>query len=334
VLRFVALDIARLPGAGAMPVWREYARMPGFGAYARQWQAAQDEPVTPDDRDEAWLLVDMIVQAGGGQLPPGMLPLLGGAMRAMAGDAIRLADQDRSARMGACFAPRPRSTRASPASPGIRRPRHLASATPWQSESRSGAGQGRARRLVPRRASLRAQARDRPAIASDFCCIIGSMTTSTMEREETAVRDLFARVDEVLDVAQSIEGERPQEAARLVHVSHGALSSAGPVRVPIAARILLVSDKTVRAWVEEGLLTPRAVRPRLLLDAERLHAVLRFLSDLRAAGQDRDFRDDLWNKLRDEALPDRADLTESVSQMNTGNVRPALTFDEERKGAR
>ena len=99
-----------------------------------------------------------------------------------------------------------------------------------------------------------------------------------MEREETAVRDLFARVDEVLDVAHSIEGELPREAARLIHVSHGALSSAGPVRVPIAARILLVSDKTVRAWVEDGLLTPRAVRPRLLLDAERLHAVLRFLA--------------------------------------------------------
>jgi hypothetical protein len=81
------------------------------------------------------------------------------------------------------------------------------------------------------------------------------METSTMEREETAVRDLFARVDEVLDVAHSIESERPQEAARLVHVSHGALSSAEPVRVPIAAKILLVSDKTVRAWAEEGLLT-------------------------------------------------------------------------------
>jgi hypothetical protein len=49
-----------------------------------------------------------------------------------------------------------------------------------------------------------------------------------MEREETAVRDLFARVDEVLDVVRSIEGERPQEAARLVHASHGALSSAEP----------------------------------------------------------------------------------------------------------
>jgi hypothetical protein len=160
------------------------------------------------------------------------------------------------------------------------------------------------------------------------------MAISTIEREETSVRDLFARVDEVLDVAHSIEGERPQEAARLVHVSHGALSSAEPVRVPIAARILLVSDKTVRAWVEEGLLTSRAAQPRLLVDAERLHTVLRFLDDLRAAGQDRDFRDDLWNKLQDEALLDRDDLTESLSQMNAGNVRPALTFDEERKKRR
>jgi DNA-binding transcriptional MerR regulator len=160
------------------------------------------------------------------------------------------------------------------------------------------------------------------------------METSTMEREETAVRDLFARVDEVLDVAHSIEGERPQEAARLVHASHGALSAAEPVRVPIAAKILLVSDKTVRAWAQEGLLTSRAVRPRRLLDAERLHVVLRFLSDLRAAGQDRDFRDNLWNRLQDEALLDREDLAESQSEMNAGNVRPALTSDEERKARR
>ncbi|MGH3167194.1 MAG: hypothetical protein ACRDN0_15055, partial [Trebonia sp.] len=94
-----------------------------------------------------------------------------------------------------------------------------------------------------------------------------------------------------------------------------------------------MSDKTIRAWAEGGLLTPRAVRPRLLLDAERLHTVLRFLDDLQAAGQDRDFRDNLWNRLQDEALLDRADLAESLSEMNAGNVRrPALTFDEERKG--
>lgn len=160
------------------------------------------------------------------------------------------------------------------------------------------------------------------------------MAVSTIEREESALRDLFARMDEVLDVAHSIEGDRPQDAARLVCASRGVLSSAEPVRVPIAARILLVSDKTVRTWAGEGLLTPRSVRPRLLIDAERLHAVLHFLGDLRAAGQDRDFRDSLWNRLQDEALLDRADLAESLAEMNAGNVQPALTSNEERKGRR
>jgi hypothetical protein len=87
VLRSVALEIARRRGADAMPVWREYARMPGFGAYARQWLAARDEPVAADDKDEAWLLVDAIVQSSG-QLAPGMLPLLSGTVQAVAGDSV------------------------------------------------------------------------------------------------------------------------------------------------------------------------------------------------------------------------------------------------------
>lgn len=120
----------------------------------------------------------------------------------------------------------------------------------------------------------------------------------------------------------------------MVHASNGALSAAEPVRVPVAAKILLVSDKTIRAWAEDGLLKPRAVRPRLLIEAERLHTVLHFLNDLRAAGQDRDFREMLWNRLQDQALLDRADLAESLSQMNAGKVRPALTLDEERKERR
>ena len=99
----------------------------------------------------------------------------------------------------------------------------------------------------------------------------------------------------------------------------------GPVRT------VVVSDKTVRAWAEDGLLKPLAVRPRLLLDAERLHTVLHFLDDLRTAGQNRDFRDNLWNRLQDEALLDRADLAESLSEMNAGNVRPALAGAAKRR---
>lgn len=83
VLRSVALEISRQVGAEATTAWREYAGMPGFGAYARHWLAAHEEPVAADDNDEAWLLVDAIVQSGGQ-----MLPLLSGPMQAMAGDSL------------------------------------------------------------------------------------------------------------------------------------------------------------------------------------------------------------------------------------------------------
>lgn len=66
-----------------MPVWLEYADMPGFGAYARQWLAAQEEPVAADDKDEPWLLVDAIVQSSGR-----MLPLLNRTVHAVAGDSL------------------------------------------------------------------------------------------------------------------------------------------------------------------------------------------------------------------------------------------------------
>jgi hypothetical protein len=55
---------------------------------------------------------------------------------------------------------------------------------------------------------------------------------------------------------------------------------------------------------------------------------------LSGIGPGSDFRENLWNKLWDEALLDGADLTESLSQMNAGNVQPALTFDEKREERR
>jgi hypothetical protein len=137
----------------------------------------------------------------------------------------------------------------------------------------------------------------------------------------------------VLDVARAIGGDRPREAACLVRASRGALTCAAPVHVPIAARILLVSDERSAPGARTACSLPGS-RPRLLPDPERLHPILHLLADLRAAGQDRDLRDNLWHKLSDKALLDRADLTESIAQMAAGNVRPALTVDEERKKRR
>jgi hypothetical protein len=158
--------------------------------------------------------------------------------------------------------------------------------------------------------------------------------TSTIEREEVQVRELFERVDEVVEVAHSIEGDHPREAERLILVSRDALSQAAPVRVPIAARLLLVSDKTVRAWVNEGVLTSHTQHPRLLLDIERLYAVLHFVSELRARGKDRGLLTSLWQRLQDQALLDRDDLADSLEQMRAGRATPALTLEEERAARR
>jgi DNA-binding transcriptional MerR regulator len=158
--------------------------------------------------------------------------------------------------------------------------------------------------------------------------------TSTIEREEVQVRELFDRVDAVVGVAHVIENDHSGEAEKLLEVSRAALDQAAPVRVPIAARLLGVSDKTVRAWVNEGVLTSQTQHPRLLLDAERLHAILQFVRELRARGRDRDLLTILWQRLQDQALLDRDDLTESLEQMRAGRVAPALTLEEERAARR
>jgi hypothetical protein len=72
--RLKALAIAREQGPDAAPAWREWARRPGFGAYARAWLSEQDEPFVADPDDEAWLLAEgmsLAIYA----LPSGLAPL-------------------------------------------------------------------------------------------------------------------------------------------------------------------------------------------------------------------------------------------------------------------
>ncbi len=52
-----------------------------------------------------------------------------------------------------------------------------------------------------------------------------------------------------------------------------------------------------------------------------MHAVGHLISELRAAGQDRDRLDQVWRRLEDSALLDREDLRESLDQMRSGEGR-------------
>jgi DNA-binding transcriptional MerR regulator len=124
--------------------------------------------------------------------------------------------------------------------------------------------------------------------------------------------------------------EDDDRRSRLLAVSTATLADEGTIRPVIAAKLLGLSEKTVRAWAEQGVLTIAQRMPRLLLDVQSVHVVTHILRDLRAAGKDRDLLDEVWRRLSDSALLDRADLRESIEQMRRGEgrvLRPLGTND-------
>jgi hypothetical protein len=138
--------------------------------------------------------------------------------------------------------------------------------------------------------------------------------------EETRVRNLFDRVETVEEVAATLP-ENDGRRAKLLEVTSAALAEEATIRPVIAARLLGLSEKTVRAWAADAVLVVVARKPRLLLDVHSVHAISHILRDLRARGKDRDLLDEVWRQLGDAALLEREDLQESIRQMRQGEGR-------------
>jgi hypothetical protein len=129
---------------------------------------------------------------------------------------------------------------------------------------------------------------------------------------------LMERVEELEGVAQSLpEGDsRRQTLLRCVEKD---LASATPLRPRIAAQLLQLSEKTVRAWTDEGVLRRAdGSSPRVLLDVERVHKVLHLLKDIRDAGHTAGLLDEIYRRLVDETWLTREDLADSLEQMARG----------------
>ena len=151
----------------------------------------------------------------------------------------------------------------------------------------------------------------------------------TIAIEERRVRSLFDRVEAVEDVARTLP-EDDERRATLLQVSHAALADEGTIRPVIAARLLGLSEKTVRAWAAQGALTVAQRTPRLLLDVQSVHVISHLVRDLRAVGKDRDLLDEVWRRLSDAALLERPDFSESLGQMRRGEgtvLRPLRQND-------
>jgi DNA-binding transcriptional MerR regulator len=135
--------------------------------------------------------------------------------------------------------------------------------------------------------------------------------------EAHVLRDMLDRVEKIESVAVTL-GESDERHVTLRDVIVKELAAASPVRPRTAAEILGLTEKTVRSWVSEGVLTAAAQSPRLLLDPARLHDVWHLVRDLREAGKTRGLLDEVHRRLVDQTLLNREDLAESLEQMRRG----------------
>jgi len=141
--------------------------------------------------------------------------------------------------------------------------------------------------------------------------------------EEARIRSQL----ETIEIIESVSATFPEgddRRTQLLKVVNSLLSQMEPVRVEIAARLLDISDKTIRAWAKQGVLTPAVTAPRLLLEPTRLREVICLVKDLKAAGKNRKLLELVWFRLSDQAILDRDDLQESLAQMARGGYRRLL----------
>lgn len=140
---------------------------------------------------------------------------------------------------------------------------------------------------------------------------------SALAEETRQIRNLIDRVERLEGVASRTVSAA--DRAELLEISRQTLADAAPVRPRIASELLALSEKTVRAWTEEGvLLRAETSSPRLLLDLRRLHDVMHLVRELRADGRTTGLLDEVYRRLVDETWAQRSDLDESLSEMRRG----------------
>jgi len=115
--------------------------------------------------------------------------------------------------------------------------------------------------------------------------------------ESSQAYDVIERIETLERIAGTLPDQDDRRLALLGLVQKD-LASAQPVRPRLAAELLDLSEKIVRAWAREGILT-RAARPSspIHLDFGRVHEVLLLVQDLRAEGHTVGLVDEVHRRL-------------------------------------
>ncbi|AHJ58564.1 MerR family transcriptional regulator [Amycolatopsis keratiniphila] len=141
--------------------------------------------------------------------------------------------------------------------------------------------------------------------------------------EDGCIQDAWALVEQLEDARDAVQQDPCEGVRRLNATIDSALAAMSPVSVSAAAKLLELSQPTVRAWLDKGVLTEAERRTSSVrqLDPHRLHLVLHLVNTLRERGtKTNDLMDKVWWRLSDQAVLDRDDLQESLAQMRRGEL--------------
>ncbi|MDI1465836.1 hypothetical protein QEZ54_33175 [Catellatospora sp. KI3] len=139
----------------------------------------------------------------------------------------------------------------------------------------------------------------------------------TVEAEKSEILDLLGHVEVIEEVANDLAPD-DRRRERLLDAVRGVLGHCRPIRVPIAAEMLNLSEPTIRAWARQGVFEVVPLSTVTTLEPVRFHDVLHLVQDLRAAGQTSGLLDTVWRRLEDAALLEREDLREGLDQATSG----------------
>lgn len=147
----------------------------------------------------------------------------------------------------------------------------------------------------------------------------------TLVERQRAYVDAVEEVQHLDQAEQAVRnGNRDEAAKALAEARRRRLLSAPPIPVAVAAKLLKVSEPTVRSWLDTGVLDDAGSKPRGVR-VESMVRIQRLLNDLRERGQDRNVRQALLARLDDEATLKDERLQDSIASMRRGRgKRPAV----------
>jgi len=144
--------------------------------------------------------------------------------------------------------------------------------------------------------------------------------TAALLDEQRKVTETFEEAHTIRAIAEELPDRHVRET--LIRSTDRMIAATiAPVRVKIVTHVLHFDDKTIRRWVELGILPAVEEKPRLAVDPVRLFEVAELVRALRARRYERDFTNAVWSALQDSAVLDDPQASVALDQLAAGQRR-------------